>query len=112
MRQGQALRWLLLAAGVGLAGGCARPMDVAGLAPPVPSVAASRTLAADWDRMGRLAAGFPGVARSARSPQAAPEMAAPVGSALSLSPSGKIIWPKEQWEIDLDKKVYNMCRGC
>jgi hypothetical protein len=129
MRTGNAAARLTLIAGFGAWTGYAQPSFAL---PPEPT-AQTRALAADWARMGRMAE-----KRTTRRRTVARASAAkPVTSELAIAPidsskrdqiassSGKAVadvpveqpkrrtlWDKQPWEIELDKQVRAICRGC
>jgi hypothetical protein len=129
MRQAYRPRWLLLLAGLGATTGCARStVDV-----PYPShgpdphiVAVTHALEADWDRKARLAearpsrvvtrvvaGGEPVRAPAASAPEVTPQRVASstVGDPAGAPPR-RNLWDKQPWEVELDRTVRGICRGC
>jgi hypothetical protein len=121
-------RWLLLLAGLGVMTGCAQSTDrgpFASYEPDPRVIAGTHALGADWARMARLAEVNPSqtIARAptsgqlVRAPTAkAPErqrVASPsVGDAVAGPPPRRNLWDKQPWEVELDKTVRGICRGC
>jgi hypothetical protein len=128
-------RWLLLLAGLGAMTGCARstvevPYPSYGPDPRI--VAVTHALETDWDRKARLAEASPSriVARAAAgeepvrapaapAPQATPATQATPQRVASSSagdaagtPPRRNLWDKQPWEVELDRTVRGICRGC
>jgi hypothetical protein len=86
-------------------------------------VAVTHALEADWDRKARLAEPRPSrvVARVAAgekpvrapAPEATPRRVAnsTAGDAAGTPPR-RSLWDKQPWEVDLDRTVRGICRGC
>jgi len=120
MRQRKALGWLSLAMAASFTAGCAQVVGSYGPLEAQPHhVEASRALAADWDRQAaprpsrltRVAATSPRVAASSAPRPAEPLPAATDNGPKTVIPSS-VLWPKEPWEVELDKVVRNICHGC
>jgi hypothetical protein len=127
MRNGYRLRLLLLLAGLGAMTGCAPAPDVI----PFPStrpdprvIAQTGALEGDWARIARASetspsrtvAGAP-ADRHLVHPTAAHEsghqhVADSAADAPADPPRRKNLWDKQPWEIELDKTVRGICRGC
>ena len=121
MRRHKAL-WLSLAVVTSFVGGCARVMDSRGALEAQPqAVGASRSLAADWNRLAepgrrtqvaQTRASLTRVAASTDVPGAEPQRSAAGDGGSGPKIPASVLWPKEPWEIELDKVVRNICRGC
>jgi hypothetical protein len=141
MRNAFRSRWLLLLAGLGAMSGCAQLPGGTGY-PPVqldPRLAAERYLAPAsepdgvaqtralegvWARMGveRHAASAPAVVAASREEPvihtSAVQMSAlqapadPPANPVSGANKPRTLWDKQPWEVELDKTVRGICRGC
>jgi hypothetical protein len=141
MRNASSSRWLLLLASLAAMSGCAQlPGGTA--YPPVQfdprlaaerylspasapdGVAQTRALRGVWAGMGtegRTASAPPVVAASREEPVVhtssiqvsalAPPEGPPVG-AVSDPNKPRTLWDKQPWEVELDKTVRGICRGC
>jgi hypothetical protein len=120
-------RWLLLLASLGAMTGCARSTIDVPYPPngPDPQVLVQTgALEADWTKMARASEARPnrGVAVAPAAQQPAHGLAArplegqPVASPSAADGPGpplrKSLWDKQPWEVELDKTVRAICRGC
>ena len=119
MRQRRALSCVGLAVAAASVVGCARVMDSRGPLEAQPqAVAAARPLAADWNRLAELRSQFvqrrslTRVAASTDVPVADPPRSAAGDGSSGPKIPASVLWPKEPWELELDKVVRNICRGC
>jgi hypothetical protein len=127
MRKGYRSRWLLLLASLGAMPGCARSTIDVPYPPhgPDPRVLVQTgALEADWTKMARASEAQTnrgvGVAPAARQPAdslAARPREGPQEASSSAAdgpgpPLRKSLWDKQLWEVELDKTVRAVCRGC
>jgi len=141
MRNGSPSRWLLLLAGLAAMSGCAQLPGGSAYAPVQldPRLAAERYLAPAsdpggvaqtralegvWARMGteRQTAPAPAVVTAKREEPVVhtssvqmsalePPEGPPVNTASDANRL-RTLWDKQPWEVELDKKVRGICRGC
>lgn len=140
MRNAYWSRWLLLLAGLGAVSGCAEmssagfthgqsayavsPSDPRFVAARDPSLPTEARAEKRWagKRDGRDTATTPAAATPSREPPVAatgtirmselqPASSAPV-TAASGTTTRRSLWDKQPWEIELDKIVRSICRGC
>jgi hypothetical protein len=105
--------------------GCARstievPYPSNGPGPRI--VAVTQSLETDWDRKARLAEARPSrvVARVAAGEEPVRAPAAPAPQRVATSSAGdtagtpprRNLWDKQPWEVELDRTVRGICRGC
>ena len=112
MSKGYRSRWLLLLASLGAMTGCARstidvPYPPTGPDPRV--VMQTGALEADWTKMARASEAPPTLAARPREGQ---QVATPSAADGSGAPLRKSLWEKQPWEVELDKTVRGICRGC
>jgi hypothetical protein len=85
-------------------------------------VAETRALETDWDRIARRADAIYRIpARAAAgdetvrtAPAPAPQRVASssIGDAAAGTPPRRNLWDRQPWEVDLDRTVRGICRGC
>jgi hypothetical protein len=142
MRHASASRWLLLLAGLTAMSGCAQlPVGTAyapiqldprlafehymSPASDPDGVVQTRALEGSWAKMGTEGGVAPApavVAASPEEPAAAtssvqipalqPPPAGPPAGAATGASRPRTLWDKQPWEVELDKKVRSICRGC
>ena len=141
MRNPSAWRWLLLLAGLGAISGCAQ-LPGGSAYPPVQldqrlaaerylspasspdRVAQTRALEGVWAKMGteRHTASAPATVTAEREEPvihtSSVQMSAlappdgPPATTASDANRPRTLWDKQPWEVELDKKVRGICRGC
>jgi hypothetical protein len=127
MSKGYRSRWLLLLASLGAMTGCAQstvdvPYPLHGPDPRV--LAQTHVLEADWTKIARVSearanravAAAAADEKLAHSRAARPPEGQPVASSSAADgrspPLRKSLWDKQPWEVELDKTVRAICRGC